>query len=161
MREKDIQRALAKQRAYFRSGRTLPVKDRLRALQKLRAYIMKYENKLYAALEEDLGKSPSESYMCEIGMTLAEITFMEKHLRGLARPRTVATPLAQFASYSFVKPSPYGNVLIISPWNYPFLLTIEPLVDAIAAGNTAIVKPSAYSPATTAAMNKPERMFAL
>ena len=154
MREKDIQRALAKQRAYFRSGRTLPVKDRLRALQKLRAYIMKYENKLYAALEEDLGKSPSESYMCEIGMTLAEITFMEKHLRGLARPRTVATPLAQFASHSFVKPSPYGNVLIISPWNYPFLLTVEPLVDAIAAGNTAIVKPSAYSPATTAAMKQ-------
>ena len=154
MREKNIQRALAKQRAYFRSGRTLPVKGRLRALQKLRAYIKKYENKLYAALEEDLGKSSSESYMCEIGMTLAEITFMEKHLRRLARPRTVATPLAQFASHSFVKPSPYGNVLIISPWNYPFLLTVEPLVDAIAAGNTAIVKPSAYSPATTAAMKQ-------
>ena len=150
MREKDIQRALAKQRAYFRSGRTLPVKDRLRALQKLRAYIMKYENKLYAALEEDLGKSPSESYMCEIGMTLAEITFMEKHLRGLARPRTVATPLAQFASYSFVKPSPYGNVLIISPWNYPFLLFISPIVAAIAAGNVVIAKPSHKTPQVAA-----------
>ena len=154
MREKDIQRALEKQRAYFRSGRTLPVEGRLRALRKLRAYIMRYEKKLYAALKKDLGKSSSESYMCEIGMTLAEITFMEKHLRGLARIRTVATPIAQFASHSFVKPSPYGNVLIISPWNYPFLLTIEPLVDAIAAGNTAVVKPSAYSPATSAAMKQ-------
>lgn len=154
MREKDIQRALEKQRAYFRSGRTLPVEGRLRALRKLRACIMKYEQKLYTALEKDLGKSPSESYMCEIGMTLAEITFMEKNIRKLARSRTAATPLAQFASHSFVKPSPYGNVLIMSPWNYPFLLTVEPLVDAIAAGNTAIVKPSAYSPAMSALMKK-------
>ena len=92
MREKDIQRALAKQRAYFRSGRTLPVKGRLRALQKLRAYIMKYENKLYAALEEDLGKSPSESYMCEIGMTLAEITFMENTCGDLPGPALLLRP---------------------------------------------------------------------
>ncbi|MBD8967461.1 MAG: aldehyde dehydrogenase, partial [Ruminococcus sp. SR1/5] len=90
-----------------------------------------------------------ESYMCEIGLVLSEITYMRRHLRKFAGSRTVPTPLAQFASHSFVQPVPYGNVLIMSPWNYPFLLTIEPLVDAIAAGNTAILKPSAYSPATS------------
>ncbi len=74
---------------------------------------------------------------------------MLKNIRSYAKEQTVPTPLAQFHSHSFRKPSPYGVVLIMSPWNYPFLLTIEPLVDAIAAGNTVILKPSAYSPATS------------
>ena len=75
---------------------------------------------------------------------------MLRHVRRFARKKTVPTPLAQFHAKSFVLPCPYGNVLIMSPWNYPFLLTIDPLVTAIAAGNTAVVKPSAYSPATSA-----------
>lgn len=87
--------------------------------------------------------------MCETGLVLSEITHMLKNIRSYAKEETVPTPLAQFHSRSFRKPSPYGVVLIMSPWNYPFLLTIEPLVDAIAAGNTAILKPSAYSPATS------------
>ena len=86
--------------------------------------------------------------MCETGLVLSEISYMIKHIKKFAREKRVATPLAQFASRSFIKPSPYGVVLIMSPWNYPFLLTIDPLVDAISAGNTAIIKPSAYSPAT-------------
>ena len=86
--------------------------------------------------------------MCEIGLVLSEITYMRRHLLKFPGAITVPTPLAQFASRSFVQPVPYGNVLIMSPWNYPFLLSVEPLVDAIAAGNTAIVKPSAYAPAT-------------
>ena len=77
---------------------------------------------------------------------------MLKHVRSFAREKTVYTPLAQFHSRSFVKPSPYGVTLIMSPWNYPFLLTIDPLADAIAAGNTAVVKPSAYSPNTSRAI---------
>lgn len=92
--------------------------------------------------------------MCEVGLTLSEISYMLSHVKRFARERTVATPLAQFASRSYVKPSPYGNVLIMSPWNYPFLLTMEPLVDALAAGNTAIVKPSAYSPAASEIIGK-------
>ena len=79
---------------------------------------------------------------------------MLSHTRRFMREKTVATPLAQFASRSYVKPSPYGTVLIMSPWNYPFLLTMEPLVDALAAGNTAIIKPSAYSPATSEVISK-------
>jgi aldehyde dehydrogenase (NAD+) len=79
---------------------------------------------------------------------------MIKHTRKFAKEHTVFTPLAQFASRSYKKPSPYGNVLIMSPWNYPLLLTIDPLADAIAAGNTAIVKPSAYAPQTSAVLEK-------
>ncbi len=86
--------------------------------------------------------------MCETGLVLSEISYMIRHTKKLAKRKTVHTPLAQFASHSFRQPVPYGNTLIMSPWNYPFLLTMDPLADAIAAGNTAIVKPSAYSPAT-------------
>ena len=87
--------------------------------------------------------------MCETGLVLSELTYMIRHVRRFAKEKRVPTPLAQFHSRSFKKPSPYGVTLIMSPWNYPFMLTIEPLIDAIAAGNTAVLKPSAYSPATT------------
>ena len=87
--------------------------------------------------------------MCEIGMVCSELTYMTKHVRQYARERRVRTPLAQYVSRSYVKPSPYGVTLIMSPWNYPFMLTLDPLVDALAAGNTAVVKPSAYSPHTS------------
>ena len=83
-----------------------------------------------------------------MGLTLSEISYFLRHTRGLAREKTVPTPLAQFAARSYRKPAPYGNTLIMSPWNYPFLLTLEPLAAAIAAGNTAMVKPSAYAPHT-------------
>ena len=92
--------------------------------------------------------------MCESGLVLSEISYMIRHTRKFAKRKTVWTPLAQFASHSFKQPVPYGNTLIMSPWNYPFLLTIDPLADAIAAGNTAIIKPSAYSPATSAVVAK-------
>ncbi|MGN0967901.1 MAG: aldehyde dehydrogenase, partial [Oscillospiraceae bacterium] len=95
-----------------------------------------------------------ESYMCETGLVISEISYLLRHVRSFAREKTVATPLAQFASRSYKKPSPYGVTLIMSPWNYPLLLTLDPLVDALAAGNTAIVKPSAYSPATSALLQK-------
>jgi aldehyde dehydrogenase (NAD+) len=86
--------------------------------------------------------------MCESGLVLTEISYMIKHIKKFSQKTNVKTPLAQFHSQSYKKPIPYGNVLIMSPWNYPFLLSLEPLTDAIAAGNTAILKPSAYSPAT-------------
>lgn len=92
--------------------------------------------------------------MCETGMTLSELSWMRRHLAGLMRGHTVMTPLAQFAAHSFRSPSPYGNVLIMSPWNYPLMLTLEPLIDALAAGNTAVVKPSAYAPAASAVIQK-------
>jgi len=149
MTETEIQGIVQKQRTYFASGATLDVEHRLNAIGRLKSCIRKYEKEITEALKKDLGKSPSESYMCETGLTLSEISYMQKHTRAFARDKTVWTPLAQFCSHSFTKPSPYGVVLIMSPWNYPFMLTLEPLVDALAAGNTAILKPSAYSPHTS------------
>ena len=152
MNESEIRQIVEKQRAYFYTGATLPLEGRIRALKKLRTYIREHEAELNQAIREDLGKSAYESYMCETGLVLTEITYMLRHIRSFAREKTVYTPLAQFPSRSFVKPSPYGVTLIMSPWNYPFLLTIDPLADAIAAGNTAVIKPSAYSPFTSRAI---------
>lgn len=149
MHSSDIQKIIKEQRDFFATGTTLPISYRLHQLKKLRTSILKYEKDLTDALSADLGKSPIESYMCEIGLTLSELTWMERHIRKLARPKTVRTPLSQFAAKSFQSPTPYGTVLIMSPWNYPVLLTLEPLIDAIAAGNTVVVKPSAYAPATS------------
>ena len=141
---------LSRQRAFFHSGQTLDVAFRIAQLKKLYAAVQKYQEQINAALTADLGKSSFEGFMCESGLVLTEISHMIRHVRRFAREKTVYTPLAQFASRSCTKPCPYGNVLIMSPWNYPFLLTIDPLANAIAAGNTAIIKPSAYSPATAA-----------
>lgn len=154
MQPEKIDEILLSQRKFFESGKTLNVEFRIDALKKLHATIKKYENEIALALKCDLGKSEYESYMCETGLALSEISYMIKHTRRLSSERRVRTPLAQFASRSYVKPSPYGNVLIMSPWNYPFLLTIDPIADAIAAGNTVVVKPSAYSPATVAVIEK-------
>lgn len=150
----NIDQLLDSQRKYFRSGATLPVSFRIEMLKKLRRAVQKYEKEIEAALKEDLGKSDFEGFMCEVGLVLSEISYMIRHTRKFASKHRVYTPLAQFASCSYKKSSPYGNVLIMSPWNYPFLLTIDPLADAIAAGNTAIVKPSAYSPATSKIIEK-------
>ena len=152
MQKQDIETILASQRKFFATGKTLPVSWRLEQLKKLRTSMLRHEEDLYGALKKDLGKSRMESYMCEIGLTLSELTWMEKHIRRLTREKRVPTPLAQFAARSFQSPTPYGTVLIMSPWNYPVLLTLEPLIDALAAGNTVIVKPSAYAPATSAVM---------
>lgn len=154
MTEQEIRQILDKQHRLFQEGATLPVSFRLSQLQKLKDGIRRYEEKLDQALEADLGKSRMESYMCEIGLTLSELTWMQKHLRSLVREKRVATPLAQFAARSFRSPSPYGTVLIMSPWNYPVLLTLEPLIDAIAAGNTVVIKPSAYAEHTSAVLKE-------
>ena len=148
MTEQEIKDILQQQNHFFSSGKTIPAEFRLKQLESLKEAMIRHEADLAAALKEDLGKSRMESYMCEIGLTLSELTWMQKHLRSLMRSKRVSTPAAQFAAKSFRSPSPYGTVLIMSPWNYPVLLTLDPLIDAIAAGNTAVVKPSAYAPCT-------------
>lgn len=154
MTEQEIQTILEKQHKFFATGQTIPVSYRQEMLKKLKESLTKHERELNTALKKDLGKSQMESYMCEVGLTLSELTWMQKHLKGLAKEKRVPTPLAQFASRSFRSPSPYGTVLIMSPWNYPVLLTMDPLIDAIAAGNTVVLKPSAYASATSAVMKK-------
>jgi len=150
----NLQHLVQQQRSFFHSGATLPVTFRIDMLRRLRDEIKRCEGEISLALKEDLGKSDYEGFMCEIGLAMSEITYMIRHVRAFAAKRRVPTPLAQFPSSSYQQPTPYGNVLIMSPWNYPFLLTIDPLATAIAAGNTAIVKPSAYSPATSAVVRR-------
>lgn len=149
MTEQEINAIVAVQRKYFQTGATLPVSFRIDALRRLYDAVSGSEKEIHDALRKDLGKSGFESYMCETGLVLEEISYMLKHVRRFAGEKRVRTPLAQFHSRSYKKPSPYGVTLIMSPWNYPFMLTLSPLVDALAAGNTAVVKPSAYSPNTS------------
>lgn len=137
------------QREYFLTGETKSVKFRKKQLELLKQTILANEKKIYEALKEDLGKSKIESYMCEVALVVNEIKYILKHLKSFVKKKKVPTSIVNFPASSYEMPCPKGNVLIMSPWNYPFMLTIEPLVDALAAGNTAIVKPSAYSKATS------------
>ena len=154
MTDQDIEKLIKEQNKYFNSGLTRSYESRLVSLKALKRAILSNEDELCRALKQDLCKSRAEAFMCEIGLAISEINWLIKHLRGLMRKEYVLTPLAQFAATSFRSPSPYGNVLIISPWNYPLLLTLEPLADALAAGNTAILKPSAYAPVTSDIIKK-------
>ena len=142
------------QRAYFETGVTRPLEFRLAQLRKLQRALQENEALLENAMYSDFRKAPMEVYMCETGMVLEEVRFHLKHLRSWMRERTVPTPLAQFHAKSFVSPEPYGVALIIAPWNYPVQLCLSPLVGAISGGNCAVLKPSAYAPATSAAIAK-------
>lgn len=154
MEASEVAKIIEKQKSFFFSGAIMPVQARKNALIKIRQAIIKYEPEIYVAIKADLGKSETEAAMSEVGMVKEEITYMLKHIKSFAKDKRVRTPIAQFAAKSFVSPKPYGTVLIMSPWNYPFLLTLGPLVDAVAAGNTAVLKPSAYSPATSEVVKK-------
>ncbi len=155
-----IEELVQRQRAFYSTGTTLPVEFRMEALRKLKAEIRAMEPEIHRALEQDLGKSGMESYMCEVGMTLSELSDLLAHTPAYFRPHRAATPLAQFHASSFTLAEPYGVVLVMSPWNYPFMLTLEPLLGAIACGNCCVVKPSAYAPNTSAVIKKlVERCF--
>lgn len=149
-----MEELLKKQRAFFQTGTTLDVGFRIEMLKKLRSAVNDCEPEILSALQKDLGKSDFESFMCEIGMVRSEISHMLSHVKRYAKEKVRPASLAQFPGKCIQKPVPYGSVLIMSPWNYPFLLTLGPLVEAIAAGNTAIVKPSAYAPATSEVVQK-------
>lgn len=144
-----IEDIMARQRAFFATGKTIDVEFRLRALRRLQTAIRTHEAEIELALRADLGKSFFESYMCEVGLTLSELGYQLSHTRRWARPQRVRSDLANFCSTYRRVPEPYGVTLVMSPWNYPFMLTLEPLIGAIAAGNCCVVKPSAYSPATS------------
>ena len=138
------------QRAYFQSGATRPLSARRQALLALRRAVALHQDDIARALFLDLGKSKSEAYLTETGLVLQELSFLLRRLPSLAAPKRVKTPPALFPATSRVMRVPFGVTLILSPWNYPVLLTLQPLASALAAGNTAILKPSAYAPATSA-----------
>ena len=137
------------QREYFETGETFSVKFRKEQLKKLLFAIEANRAEILVALKTDLGKTEIESYMSEIGMINSEIKYLLKNLKEFAKPKRVRGEVSNFPAKYYSIPVPKGTVLIMSPWNYPLLLTLEPLADAIAAGNTAVVKPSAYSLATS------------
>ena len=141
-------------RTYAASGATIPLAARRSALTALDRAIRAHKSDIEEALHADLGKTPTEGYMCEIGLTLAELRYQLHHVGRWARRHRVRTDLANLPGRSFTIAEPYGVVLIMSPWNYPFMLTMEPLVGALAAGNTCVVKPSAYAPATSAVIRQ-------
>ena len=146
----EIEELVQRQRDFFRTGRTKDVAFRIAALQKLENSIVKYEKEINEALYADLHKSAFEGYMTEVGLSLSELRFLIKNTAAWSKTRRVRTPLAQFHAKSYVVQEPYGAALVMSPWNYPFMLTMDPLIGAIAAGNCCVVKPSAYSPAVSA-----------
>lgn len=143
-----------KQKEYFSTNETLNISFRKEMLKKLKNIITDNSALIEKALYQDLHKSQTESIMTEISLVIGEINYAIKNLKKWTKVKRVKTSIANFISKSYIINEPYGNVLIISPWNYPFLLAIEPLVSAIAAGNTAIIKPSEYSKNTSRIIEK-------
>ena len=140
---------LEKQKQYFLTNETKNIKFRKHQLVLLKQAIISNEQKIYDALKQDLGKSEIESYMCEFSLVINEINYMLKNLKKFSSRHKVKTGIENFPAKTYEMQCPKGCVLIMSPWNYPFMLTMEPLVDALSAGNTVIIKPSAYSPKTS------------
>lgn len=145
---------LAPLRAHYAAGHTRSLDARRKALAALRRSIVAHTDELFEALHTDLGKSDRESYMSEVGVALAEIDHLSRHLRRLMRPRRVRGSLTIFPARCRVVAEPLGLVLIISPWNYPVNLTFAPLAGAVAAGNCVVIKPSQTSTATRAVMER-------
>jgi aldehyde dehydrogenase (NAD+) len=145
----DIKTSIKNQRQYFNQGHTKEILFRINRLKTLEQAIIKNEERILSALKKDLNKAAYESYMTEVGLILGEIRFTIKNVRAWSQPKKVKTPLIYPLASSYNYPEPYGIVLIISPWNYPFQLAMAPLIGAMAAGNCAVLKPSEYSPHTS------------
>lgn len=138
---------LQKQKDYFRTGETRDIEFRISKLKRLKKAIKIYEQKVLEALRKDLGKPEQESFFSEVGGIYASIDLFVKNIAKWTKARAVNTPIVQYGE-SYIEYEPYGSVLIIVPFNYPFQLAMEPLIGAIASGNTAVVKPSELAPET-------------
>lgn len=150
----EIQSIVEKQKNFYNTNKTKEIKYRIKYLKKLKESIIENENKINEALMKDLNKSPYETYMTEVGIVLNEITHVLKNIKKWSKTQKVKTSISNFKAKSFIIPESYGTVLIIAPWNYPFLLSIEPMISAIAAGNTVIIKPSEYAINTSKIIKK-------
>lgn len=150
MNQEQIKGAVQEARGYFDSGKTLGLAGRKAALRRLEERIVQQTLDILAALQADLNKCPYEGFMAEIGLVLGEISLAQRRLARWARPERRRPSLAQLPAGARVHKQPYGVALVMSPWNYPFQLTMIPLIGAVAAGNCVLVKPSAYAPHTSA-----------
>jgi aldehyde dehydrogenase (NAD+) len=147
--EEMVQNLVSSQKAYFFSGATRSVAFRKKQLKLLKEAVKKKEHEIMDALKKDLNKGEFEAYLTEIGFFYSELKDIEKNMDYWAAPQKQKSPLFHTGSTSYIYKDPYGVTLIISPWNYPFQLALTPLIGAIAAGNTAIIKPSEFTPNTS------------
>ena len=154
MEQNKIMSVIKRQRAFFDTGITKTFGFRQAALARLEGALESYEGELCDALYRDLHKSGSESRMAEIGLTRAELKFVRSHLYRWMKPKATVTDVSQIPSRTYTVAEPYGVTLIMAPWNYPVLLCLEPLIDAIAAGNCVVLKPSAYAPTVSSVLKK-------
>ena len=150
----DFQNILKEQREFFNSQKTKNLSFRKMYLEKLRDVILKNEELLYEAISKDFGKSKFETYAVEISFVLKDIDYFLKNLKSLSRPKRVGTNIANQFGSSKIHPEPLGCTLVIGAWNYPYQLSLSPMVAALAAGNTCILKPSEIAENTMKAMSK-------
>lgn len=139
---KNISNILKKQKEFFDNGYTKDINFRIEALEKLKYSIKINENNIFKALKRDLNKSEFETFITEIGIVYNEINIAIKNIKKWSKAKKVRTPITNFLASSYIYKEPYGVVLIISPWNYPFQLIMAPLIGAISAGNCILLKPS-------------------
>ena len=144
-----ISEILSTQKAFFNTDQTKDVSYRISLLKKLKKEIQLREEDIYAALKNDFNKSKFESYLSEYAIVISALDLVIKGLNGWAKPKRVKPTMLTFPASDYIYKEPYGTVLVIGPWNYPFLLALEPLIMAIAAGNTVVVKPSELTPNTS------------
>jgi aldehyde dehydrogenase (NAD+) len=144
----DASELIKKQRSYFITGATLPLKKRIDRLSQLHSTVTSHQKQLTEALRQDLGKSDIDAYTTEIGYVLSEIEYARKHVRSWIKKTPAKTLFINRPGRSRYHARPFGCALIIGPWNYPFALTFAPLAAALAAGNCVIIKPSEFAPAT-------------
>ncbi len=154
MDKESIQLALENQRIFFRTGVTFDVEYRIKVLKKLRRLILQYEPEIKKALWNDFHKPEMEVIGTETRFVLKELNLAIRKVKKWSRNRLVWTPLVHFLSYSYIKPQPYGQVLVLSPWNYPFQLAFLPIVGALATGNCVVLKSSQQVPHTVSVMEK-------
>ncbi|WNR42651.1 aldehyde dehydrogenase [Paenibacillus roseipurpureus] len=148
-----ISQIMEQHKTYYYTGATRGLDFRLTQLKKLRQAIIEHEKEIIQALRMDLNKGEKEAYAFEIGIVYQEISHAIKHLKGWMKPKKVKSPQTHTGSRSYIIPEPLGTALIIAPWNYPFMLAIDPLVGAIAAGNTVVLKPSELAPAVSSELS--------
>ncbi len=152
MKPEELKRINEAQKSFFKTNQTKDLRFRHDNLSKLRTLILDNQNEISEALFQDLHKSRHESWATEIGLVLSEIRVLMKHLNKWGKPKRVKSPLVLFRSKSYIIPEPYGRVLIMSPWNYPFQLLFLPLAGAIASGNCVVLRPSSSAPHTSKLM---------
>ena len=150
----NILTSINNQREYFNSGQSRDVKFRIQQLKRLKVVFEKYEDECILALGKDLGKSQTEAYLTEIVLIRDELKMAIRNTKKWSKSKRVPTPIILAVASSYRQPEPYGVTLIVSPWNYPIALGLMPLIGAISAGNTAVVKPSELAPASSVIITK-------